>query len=55
MALDPKVTVQTVADFVASERKDVDEKHTKEKDDETRAYFAGQSDLLERLEALLAG
>lgn len=52
-ALDPRVTVQDVANYLDKEKRKAEEHHSKEKDEENRAYLSGQLDFMERLEAFL--
>lgn len=52
--LDARVTVQDVMGQLAKEKKQAEQDHRKEKDDENKSYYSGQLDLIERLEAFIS-
>lgn len=52
--LDARVTVQDVMVQLDKEKKEADQAHRKEKDDESKSYYSGQLDLIERLEAFIS-
>ena len=52
--VDNRVTVESVSTVLAREKKEAETAHRKEKDDESRSYYSGQLDLIERLEAFIS-
>lgn len=51
--LDPRVQVSDVQTQLAKEKTEAERAHRKEKDDESKSYYSGQLDLIERLEAFI--
>lgn len=52
--LDPRVQVSDVQTQLGKEKKEAEVAHRKEKDDESKSYYSGQLDLIERLEAFIS-
>lgn len=52
--LDPRVQVSDVQTQLIKEKAEAEQAHRKEKDDESKSYYSGQLDLIERLEAFIS-